>query len=608
MARHSEIASRQGPGQEVESENRARLRMISAQSENANPIVALAALVLIYTMYGRVETQGLLIWAAFMGITAVWRFLISRRIRARVPEARESELRRYERILLEGTAISAVAMGSAFWLIALSGDLYARMVVTLISMVHMVAVLLYLTPHFKDRLIRTAGNVGQGMLFWLGLGTGEAPYWEVLVVYVGLFWCILVFGREQLRQFHESLRVRNENAALLQQLEADREVIQSALTEARQANEGKSRFLAAASHDLRQPLHALTMFLGTLSFHVTTDDARRLLGRVQDTVRMLEEQFNSLLDMSRFDVGAVKADQRPFRLDATVQRVVEEFRPVAEARSLRLTVETRIAMAQSDPVLISRLLRNLVDNAVKYTSEGAVVVRLTGQDGAWTVEVADTGPGIALDQQQRIFDEYVQLANPARQRRHGVGLGLAIVKRIDKLLGLQLQLRSIPGQGSSFSIVVSAASEEAADSQLHPAVDSTAFRTHALIWALDDDPMVLDSLRAQLEAWGARVRTFTRAEDLLATAAGDDARPDWVLTDDMLGTTLSGLQAAQLLARDHGIRNVCLITGNTEPERLALLRASGFAVIVKPATPEQLIAVIGRPASWQADLDPASLD
>jgi signal transduction histidine kinase/ActR/RegA family two-component response regulator len=582
--------------------------MISAQSENANPIVALAAVVLIYTMFGRVETQGLLIWAAFMGTTAVWRFLISRRIRARVPEARDSELRRYERVLLEGTAISSVAMGSAFWLIALSGDLYARMVVTLISMVHMVAVLLYLTPHFKDRIIRTAGNIGQGMLFWLGLGTGEAPYWEVLVVYVGLFWCVLVFGREQLRQFHESLRVRNENAVLLQQLEADREVIQNALTEARQANESKSRFLAAASHDLRQPLHALTMFLGTLGFHVTSDDARRLLGRVQDTVRMLEEQFNSLLDMSRFDVGAVKADHRPFRLDAIVQRVVEELRPVAEARSLELSAETSIAMAQSDPVLIGRLLRNLIDNAVKYTSEGTVSVRLTVQKGAWMVEVVDTGAGIAPEQQQRIFDEYVQLANPARQRRHGVGLGLAIVKRIDRLLGLQLQLRSTPGQGSNFSIVVPAASVEADDPPFRPAVDSTSFRTDALVWALDDDPMVLDSLRAQLEAWGARVRTFKHAEDLLDAAASDITLPDWVLTDDMLGTTLSGLQTAQLLARDHGIGNVILITGNTEPDRLAQLRASGFAVIVKPATPELLIAAIGRPASLRADADSASLD
>jgi signal transduction histidine kinase/ActR/RegA family two-component response regulator len=592
----------------VESESRARLRMISAQSENANPIVALAAVVLIYTMYGRVETQGLLIWAAFMGGTAVWRFLISRRIRARVPRARESELRRYERVLLEGTAISAIAMGSAFWLIAMSGDLYARMVVTLISMVHMVAVLLYLTPHFKDRIIRTAGNVGQGMLFWLGLGTGEAPYWEILVVYVGLFWCVLVFGREQLRQFHESLRVRNENALLLRQLEADREVIQNALTEARQANESKSRFLAAASHDLRQPLHALTMFLGTLGFHVTSDDARRLLGRVQDTVSMLEEQFNSLLDMSRFDVGAVKADQRPFRLDAIVQRLVEEFRPVAEGRSLLLTADTPVAMAQSDFMLIGRLLRNLIDNAVKYTSEGQVSVHLIPQEGAWRVEVVDTGPGIAPEQQHRIFDEYVQLSNPARQRRHGVGLGLAIVKRIDNLLGLQLKLHSIPGQGSRFSIVVPAASAEAVELQPRPMVDAATFRTDAHVWALDDDPMVLDSLRAQLEAWGAHVRTFTHPEDLLAAAAGDVPTPEWVLTDDMLGDRLSGLQTAKLLARDHGISNVCLITGNTEPERLAELRASGFAVIVKPAAPEQLIALMKRPASLRADADSPSMN
>src|SRR6185369_1938353 len=357
-----------------EEEARALLRIVAAQSENANPIVAIAAVVLIYTMYNRADHRGLWLWAGLAFAVAVWRHVVSKRIREHADDADQRALRRYDWMMLAGTAGSSFIMGSAFWLIAASGDLYARMIVTLISMVHMVAVLLYLTPRFTHRLIRTLGNVGQGMLFWLGVGSTEPPHWEVLVVYAGLFWCGLVFGREQLRQFRESLRVRNENAALLERLEADRNVIQGALEEARLANASKSRFMAAASHDLRQPLHALTMFLGTLGFHVTTDDARRLLGQVKDTVRVLEDQFNSLLDMSRFDAGAVAVNLQSFRLDSLVEKIIEEFRPQAESKGLAMSVDAEPALVQSDPLLLGRLLRNLIDNAVHYSVQGRVTL------------------------------------------------------------------------------------------------------------------------------------------------------------------------------------------------------------------------------------------
>jgi signal transduction histidine kinase len=577
-----------------EDETRALLRIIAAQSENANPIVAIAAVVLIYTLYNRANHVGLWIWAGLACVVAIWRHIVSRRIREHSGDADTRALRGYEWMMLAGTAGSSFIMGSAFWLIATSGDLYARMIVTLISMVHMVAVLLYLTPRASDRVIRTIGNLGQGILFWLGVGSAEPPHWEVVVVYGGLFWCGMVFGREQLRQFRESLRVRNENAALLEQVEADRKVIQGALEEARLANASKSRFLAAASHDLRQPLHALTMFLGTLGFHVTTDDARRLLGRVKDTVRVLEEQFNSLLDMSRFDAGAVTANPHSFRLDSLVEKIVEEFRPQAEGKGLAISVTATPALAHSDPLLLGRLLRNLIDNAVHYTTQGRIAVQVQASGERFTVSVHDTGPGIAPEQQARIFDEYVQLDNPGRQRQRGVGLGLAIVKRIDQLLALRLQLQSALGSGSRFTVSVQAAT----GSLVEPAAaaspaEALAFRTSARVWILDDDPVVLESLGAQLQAWGATVKAFARPEALLDTLRRLGVKPDWILTDDMLGSDLSGLETARIAVHELGAGRACLITGNTEPSRLEVLRQSGFPVIVKPATPEQLMALLG---------------
>jgi signal transduction histidine kinase len=580
------------PREEVET--RALLRILAAQSQNANPIVALTAVVMIFTMYGSVDRNGLLTWATLTFLVAVIRHRMSRQIRERASTSDLRQLHRDERLTLVGMACSSVVMGSAFWLIAVHGDQYARMIVTLISLMHMTAVLLFLTRRLVDRLTSSIGNIVQGALFWLGLGTGEPPRWEVLVVYCGLFWCSLVFGREQLRQFRESLRVRDENAALLDRLAVEHATVEQALEDARQANASKSRFMAAASHDLRQPLHALTMFLGTLGFHVSGEDGRRLLGRATDTLRVLEEQFNSLIDLSRFDAGAVTANSRIHRLDELLHKIVDEFRPQAEGKGLELTLTTVPALVLSDPLLLGRLLRNLLDNAVHYTPSGAVAVRLQRVADRFTLTVQDTGPGIALDEQARIFDEYVQLDNPGRQRQHGVGLGLAIVKRIDQLLGLQLRLQSTVGAGSCFALSVPAADANSAVSA-GAEVPSTAlaYRTSVRVWVLDDDPVVLEGLEAQLQAWGATVTCFADPAQLLAEWRRGAARPDWLLTDDMLGTQMSGLELARLVLRESATIRVALVTGNTEPLRLAQLRSSGLPVIVKPATPERLIALLG---------------
>ncbi len=581
----------------VPGETRALLRILASQSANANPMVALAALVLIFTLYGRVDTGGLLIWAGLAITMGLSRHLVSRRIRARLDAAAGPRVRRDLSMMIWGSALNSTVMGTAFWLIAASGDMYVRMIVTLVSLVHMAAVLLYLMPRVTDRITCTAGNVVQGALFWLGVANADGPHWELLVVYLGMFWCGMISGREQLRQFRESLRMRDENQALLGRLERERAAVQAALEEARLANQGKNRFLAAASHDLRQPLHALTMFLGTLGFHVGGDDGRRLLGRATDTLRVLEEQFNSLLDLSRFDAGTVTASPRTFRLDELLQRIGDEFRPQAQAHGLDLTVQVAPALAWSDPLLLGRLLRNLLDNAVHYTTQGGITVQLRSTPAGFAVSVQDTGPGIAADQQACIFDEYVQLANPARQREHGVGLGLAIVKRIDQLLGLRLALQSTVGAGSCFTLCVPEAAAGAIEvlPAPAPAIDPLAFRLPASVWLVDDDEIALEGLQAQLSAWGATVQAFRDPLQLLAALRREARPPDWVLTDDMLGQTLSGLQLAQqVVAEAPGVR-VALITGNTEPGRLAQLRASAFAVIIKPAKPEWLMALLSGP-------------
>lgn len=569
------------------------MRMRVEQTTLTTLLVLISTLIVYFVLRGRVNPVGFNIWAVLMLSGTAFRAVLCQVLRRRIDKAAGSSLKRYEYYLFASAVFNAIAIGCSYWLVARTGDLSVQMVITLISCFYGIGTLVNASSHFPSFVVVSMINLGQGVLFWLGVGTGGTPRFEVAIPFLGLSLLIIAFGYKNGAQFRESLRMRTENLELLQRLASDKLIVEQALDEARKASESKSRFLAAASHDLRQPLHALTMFLSTLSFHVSTDDAKRLLRRIKETAVVLEEQFNSLLDLSKFDVGAVQAEIAPFRLDRLIDRIVDEWEPEARTKQLRLTASTKEVLANSDAILIARVIRNLVSNAVKYTALGSIVVSAEVMDTDVVIDVIDTGPGIPEDQQTRIFEEYVQLANPARQRRHGVGLGLAIVKRIDNLLNLKLTLTSEMGTGSRFRFYLPvAAGQQASLPAIAELPDPMEARISANVWILDDDPDVIEAFQEQLASWGATVQAFLQPTELLQALRSGAILPHWILTDDMLGSALSGLETAEIISREFGFCKVCLITGNTEPRRLAELRASGFPVIVKPAQPESLIAVL----------------
>jgi two-component system, sensor histidine kinase len=575
---------------------RASMRMRIAQASRTAPAVVVAVAFLVVALRGRVDNAQLYLWAAFISVAMIARTIMCLLLRARIESCPTADLPRYERYLFASAVVNAIAAGSAFYLVARNGDFTVRLMITLLTSLYGIGTLVNASSHLRSFVAVSAINFGLGIAFWLGIYSNDEPHVEVAIALLAVASLVISFARENSRQFRESLRIRTENVALLESLAAEKKLVEQALQEVRLASESKSRFLAAASHDLRQPLHALTMFLGTLSFHVTSDEARRLLRRIKDTSVVLEEQFNSLLDLSKFDAGAVKAQVAPFRVDRLIERVVEGFRPEAEAKHLQLEVHGAPIVGSSDAMLIERVLRNLVGNAVKYTTAGSVSVQVSPLPGEIFVEVRDTGRGIPAEEQKRIFEEYVQLANPARQRRQGVGLGLAIVRRIDSLLGLKMLVKSSPGTGSVFAFYVPLSEQQPAPAPPEPVIgDTTHFTTSSVIWILDDDLDVVEALQEQLLVWGAKVRAFPNPIALLDELRSTTERPQWILTDDMLGSDLSGLETAQLLATEFGFVKVCLITGNTEPQRLAQLRGSGFPLIIKPAQPEALIQVIRDP-------------
>lgn len=244
---------------------------------------------------------------------------------------------------------------------------------------------------------------------------------------------------------------RDEARRMLAAVTAEREAEREA---AQQADHSKTHFLAAASHDLRQPLQALGLFVATLAQRTLPDDIKNIVDKIEGSLEALEHLLDGLLDISRLDAGAIETHSVAFPLRSLFDRMTLEFEPLAERKGLDIRVLRTSAIVRSDPALLERILRNLLSNAIRYTRSGRVLLGCRWQDKALRIEVWDSGPGIAPANQKEIFREFRQLSGNANDERQGLGLGLAIVDRLSRLLGLRIEVRSTVGKGSMFAIIL----------------------------------------------------------------------------------------------------------------------------------------------------------
>ena len=383
------------------------------------------------------------------------------------------------------------------------------------------------------------------------------------------------------RQRDEALRKQHELAELNARLHA--------------ANQAKSRFLAAASHDLRQPVHALALQTATLRMALDQPRQFDVLAGIERCSEALGTMFDTLLDLSRIDAGALQAQPRSFDLDPLLLRLVDEMAPLAEAKGLRLAL--RVAgghlagtrSAYSDPALLEAMLRNLVGNAIKYTPRGAVLLTArAGQGGhVWRLQVWDTGIGIAAADQARVFDEFYQVGNPARRREQGMGLGLSIVDRLARLLDHGLSLRSVPGRGTCVELRVPVAT------QRQRPIGEGASRGVSLglhLAVIEDDPEVQASMLGLLRAWGCRVSLGQDADEVMQVWNRQGPPPDAVLADLRLPGPRDGTQEVNRLREALGATLPALvITGDVAPDTLALLVAQQLPWLAKPAPLERLL-------------------
>jgi len=396
---------------------------------------------------------------------------------------------------------------------------------------------------------------------------------------LGVLWIPIVawlgYGHEQ--NVITSYKLRYENLDLLESVRRQKE-------RAEEANIAKSRFLASASHDLRQPVHALGMFVGALRVHEMSAAARRLLDHVEGSVRALDGLFTALLDISRLDAGVMVPNLRVFALRPLLSRICQDLSAEASQKGLRLELVPSSVLVESDPVLLERILRNIVTNAVRHTVEGRILVGCRRGAGL-RIQVWDTGPGIAADQQEKIFEEFFQLANPGRDRSLGLGLGLAIVRRLTAMLSHPLRLKSMPGKGAMFEVTVPVGLEEELPDILPVSRGPAA---QGLVLVIDDEVAICEAMRSLLESWGHAVIIANSGAEMLERIVDCASRPRLIICDYRLQEENGIAVIKRLQSEFNDEIPAMLITGDTAPDRLLEARSSGFLLLHKPVSADKL--------------------
>jgi signal transduction histidine kinase len=370
--------------------------------------------------------------------------------------------------------------------------------------------------------------------------------------------------------------------------------LKEARLEAEHANLAKSRFLATASHDLRQPLQTLGLLSGALRRMSHDADTQDVLQQQEAAIEAMSRLINALLDISKLESGAIKLELTDFSLEHLFNELRRDFSNAAASKGLRLSVDSPQERVHSDPALIAQLLRNLVSNAIKYTLRGFVEMRCQRRDGKVRIEVRDSGVGIAPDQVPLIFDEFYQIGVSPNSSRDGYGLGLSIVRRIGKLLDIAIEVRSKPGEGSVFSIELPDAHDVTGvrPAALAQAAEASDTGTSCRLLLVEDEAGVRNAMRTLLKLEGFEVVAAATAEEALLQMQ-EGTRFDLLITDYHLEPGRTGTEVIAA-AREYFSADFAaiLVTGDTSSAVREIQGDARLRIASKPINSRELLSLV----------------
>lgn len=431
------------------------------------------------------------------------------------------------------------------------------------------------------------------------------PPQMVTVLALGALYCglLILVAVESERLLLRSVTIRHERDRVVQDLERRNADVREAVERAEQAAHSRTRVLASASHDLRQPLHALSVYSAILAADPSPDTLREVGRSIDQIVRSLGQLLHGLLDLSRLAASHYVPERQLFALDALVADVCAEYESAAQAKGLALHAALAPTALHGDAMGYARIVRNLVDNAIKYTDTGGVRVTLLRDGGEAVLTVSDTGRGIPDAETSRVFEEFYQVGNPSRDRSQGVGLGLAIVRRLAELMGGEVSVASRLGEGTTFTLRVPDAhvpEPAAAPAPPAPAPMPTP-RSAGRVYLVDDETDIRDSMALLLQMWGLQVSTASGTAEAQALFARH-GRPDVLVADLRLRSEEHGAALADRMREQYGPFETLIVTGETSSAALREANASGYPMLQKPVDSHLLRqavdAALARAAAW----------
>ena len=552
--------------------------------------------IIIEMIFSGVAPQSLrIVWGTGFAIVWLLRAWLAIRFAQREPRSMAG-LERRLRAWQAGVLASGALWGIAAWFFSAFGSGPHQVALVLVVFTFCVASVPILGPHYRLFVLFVfvifAPAIARVVIDGSTLG------WQLGAVMTVAMGMTMLLGRNYRDAFERVVGLKLRNEALAVQLRAEKAVADAARHEAEVANRAKTQFFTAASHDLRQPLHAMGLFAEALRARAHDPEVAQLVNSINESVDALEGLFSELLDITRIDSGGVEVNPENFELADIFRKVRLHFEPSAFEKGLALRIRGGRHVALADPLLVERIVRNLVSNAIRYTQDGSVLLSCRRRGERLLLQVWDTGPGIRADERARIFEEFYQVPGAAVtvEQKKGLGLGLAIVKRLCALMAVPLDLRSQEGRGSVFTVDLPLGRGARTTARSIPGKGPIGITLDGrVIVIVEDEPAVREGLEVLLTGWGATIVSLASVGAARAWAAGADPRapPALVIADYRLDNGETGIAAIDLVRERFG-KGVpaIVVTGSSMTGHDKEALEHDFHLLIKPVLPNKLRAMI----------------
>jgi signal transduction histidine kinase len=553
--------------------------------------------IIIEMIFSGVAPQSLrVVWGTGFAVVWLLRAWLALRFAQREPRSMAG-LERRLRAWQAGVLASGALWGIAAWFFSAFGSAPHQVALVLVVYTFCVASVPILGPQYRLFVLFVL------MVFAPAIARvvidGSTLGWQLGAVMTVAMGMTMLLGRNYRDSFERVVGLKLRNEALAVQLRAEKAVADAARHEAEVANRAKTQFFTAASHDLRQPLHAMGLFAEALRARAHDPEVAQLVNSINESVDALEGLFSELLDITRIDSGGVEVHPDNFELADIFRKVRLHFEPAAFEKGLALRIRGGRHVALADPLLVERIVRNLVSNAIRYTQDGSVLLSCRRRGERLLLQVWDTGPGIRAEERARIFEEFYQVPGVAAvsvEQKKGLGLGLAIVKRLCALMAVALDLRSQEGRGSVFTVELPRGTGPRTTARSIPGKGPIGITLDGrLIVIVEDEPAVREGLEVLLTGWGATIVSLASVGAARAWAQDADpaAPPALVIADYRLDNGETGVAAIDLV-RDRFGRAVpaIVVTGSSMTGHDKEALEHDFHLLIKPVLPNKLRAMI----------------